>query len=115
VASDLEEMSLPSERFSVVICVKLFAAVAFSQIERRCAGGMLLFRDLHGCAARLWRAGRVIRITFLELGELRTAFPSLQHLFLSGVAGWEGNCEFDCAEGGLRFGVAVGLLPLLRR
>jgi len=37
----------------------------------------------------------------LELGELRTAFPSLRPFVLSGIAGWEGNCEFDRAESGL--------------
>jgi len=42
--ADLEDVSLPSETFSVVICVNYLQRSLFSQIERALApGGMLLF------------------------------------------------------------------------
>jgi len=79
--ADLEEVSLPSEIFSLVICVNYLQRSLFSQIERTLApGGMLLF-ETYTVAQLDFEGGPRNPNYLLELGELRTAFPSLQHLF----------------------------------
>src|SRR5205085_2863441 len=79
--ADLERVKLPPETFSLVICVNYLQRSLFSQIERTLApGGMLLFETY--TVAQLEFAGGPRNPNYLlELGELRTAFPSLQHLF----------------------------------
>jgi SAM-dependent methyltransferase len=79
--ADLEQVSLPSEVFSLVICVNYLQRSLFSQVERTLApGGMLLF-ETH-TVAQLDSAGGPRNPDYLlQLGELRTAFPSLRHLF----------------------------------
>jgi tellurite methyltransferase len=79
--ADLEEVSLPSETFSLVICVNYLQRSLFSQIERTMVpGGMLLF-ETHTVAQLDFAGGPRNPNYLLELGELRTAFPSLRHLF----------------------------------
>jgi len=79
--ADLEEVSLPSETFSLVICVNYLQRSLFSQIERTLApGGMLLF-ETYTVAQLDFEGGPRNPNYLLELGELRTAFPLLQHLF----------------------------------
>jgi len=79
--ADLEELSLPSEGFSLVICVNYLQRSLFSQIERTLApGGMLLF-ETYTVAQLDFEGGPRNPDYLLELGELRTAFPSLRHLF----------------------------------
>jgi len=79
--ADLEEVSLPSETFSLVICVNYLQRSLFSQMERTLAPrGMLLFETY--TVAQLDFAGGPRNPKYLlELGELRTAFPALRHLF----------------------------------
>jgi SAM-dependent methyltransferase len=79
--ADLEQVSLPSEVFSLVICVNYLQRSLFSQIERTLApGGMLLF-ETHTVAQLDFAGGPRNPDYLLQLGELRTAFPSLRHLF----------------------------------
>jgi SAM-dependent methyltransferase len=79
--ADLEEVSLPSEAFSLVICVNYLQRSLFSQIERTLLpGGMLLF-ETHTAAQLDFAGGPRNPNYLLELGELRTAFRSLRHLF----------------------------------
>jgi tellurite methyltransferase len=79
--ADLERVSLPSEVFSLVICVNYLQRSLFSQIERTLApGGMLLF-ETHTVAQLDFTGGPRNPDYLLQLGELRTAFPSLRHLF----------------------------------
>jgi hypothetical protein len=79
--ADLEQVSLPSEVFSLVICVNYLQRSLFSQVERTLApGGMLLF-ETHTVAQLDFAGGPRNPDYLLQLGELRTAFPSLRHLF----------------------------------
>jgi len=79
--ADLEEVSLPAKAFSLLICVNYLQRSLFSQIERTLApGGMLLF-ETHTVAQLDFAGGPRNPDYLLELGELRTAFPSLRHLF----------------------------------
>jgi SAM-dependent methyltransferase len=79
--ADLEEVILPSEAFSLVLCVNYLQRSLFSQIERTLApGGMLLFET--STVAQLDFVGGPRNPNYLlELGELRTAFPTLRNLF----------------------------------
>jgi tellurite methyltransferase len=78
--ADLEQVSLPSGVFSLVICVNYLQRSLFSQIERTLApGGMLLF-ETHTVAQLDFAGGPRNPDYLLQLGELRTAFPSLRHL-----------------------------------
>jgi len=79
--TDLEEVSLPSEAFSLVICVNYLQRSLFSQLEKTLTpGGMLLF-ETYTVAQLDFQGGPRNPNYLLELGELRTAFPSLRHLF----------------------------------
>jgi len=79
--ADLEEGSLPSEAFSLVLCVNYLQRSLFPQIENALApGGMLLFETY--TVAQLDFAGGPRNPNYLlESGELRTAFPGLHSLF----------------------------------
>jgi SAM-dependent methyltransferase len=79
--TDLEEVSLPSETFSLVVCVNYLQRSLFSQIERALVpGGMLLFETY--TVAQLDFAGGPRNPNYLlYLGELRTAFCGLRSLF----------------------------------
>jgi tellurite methyltransferase len=73
--ADLQEVSLPSETFSLVICVNYLQRSLFPQIERTLApGGMLLF-ETYTVAQLDFDDGPRNPNYLLELGELRTAFP----------------------------------------
>ena len=79
--ADLEEVNLPAEAFSLVICVNYLQRSLFSQIESTLTpGGMLLF-ETYTVAQLDFEGGPRNPNYLLEPGELRTAFPSLQHLF----------------------------------
>ncbi len=79
--ADLEEVSLPSEAFSLVLCVNYLQRSLFPQIENALVpGGMLLFETY--TVAQLEFAGGPRNTNYLlESGELRTAFPKLRSLF----------------------------------
>ncbi len=79
--ADLEEVSLPSEAFSLVLCVNYLQRSLFPQIENALVpGGMLLFETY--TVAQLEFAGGPRNTNYLlESGELRTAFPKLRNLF----------------------------------
>jgi SAM-dependent methyltransferase len=79
--TDLEEVSLPSESFSLVLCVNYLQRSLFSQIERTLVpGGMLLFETY--TVAQLDCAGGPRNPNYLlKSGELRTAFSALRTLF----------------------------------
>jgi tellurite methyltransferase len=79
--ADLEEVNLPSEAFSLVLCVNYLQRSLFPRIERTLApGGMLLFETY--TVAQLDFAGGLRNPNYLlQVGELRTVFPSLRHLF----------------------------------
>jgi tellurite methyltransferase len=79
--ADLEGVNLPSEAFSVVLCVNYLQRSLFSQIERTLApGGMLLF-ETYTVAQLDFADGPRNPEYLLQVGELRTAFPGLRHLF----------------------------------
>ena len=79
--ADLEEVSLPSQMFSVVLCVNYLQRSLFPQIERALIpGGMLLF-ETHTVAQLAFAGGPRNANYLLESGELRTAFPALRGLF----------------------------------
>ena len=79
--ADLEEVSLPLQAFSLILCVNYLQRSLFAQIERALApGGVLLFETY--TVAQLEFAGGPRNPKYLlESGELRTAFPALRNLF----------------------------------
>jgi len=79
--ADLEEVSMPSRAFSLVVCVNYLQRSLFAQIERTLVpGGVLLFETY--TVAQLEFAGGPRNPKYLlESGELRTAFPALRSLF----------------------------------
>jgi tellurite methyltransferase len=79
--ADLEKVNLPAEAFSLVVCVNYLQRSLFSQIESTLTpGGMLLF-ETYTVAQLDFEGGPRNPNYLLEPGELRTAFPSLRHLF----------------------------------
>ena len=79
--ANLEEVSLPAQAFSLVVCVNYLQRSLFAQIERALVpGGVLLFETC--TVAQLEFAGGPRNPKYLlESGELRTAFPALRSLF----------------------------------
>jgi tellurite methyltransferase len=79
--ADLEQVNLPREAFSLVLCVNYLQRSLFAQIERALVPeGMLLFETY--TVAQLDFAGGPHNPKYLlERGELRTAFPGLRNLF----------------------------------
>jgi SAM-dependent methyltransferase len=79
--ANLEEVSLPSKAFLLVVCVNYLQRSLFAQIERALApGGVLLFETY--TVAQLEFAGGPRNPKYLlGSGELRTAFPALRSLF----------------------------------
>jgi SAM-dependent methyltransferase len=79
--ANLEEANLPSQAFSLVVCVNYLQRSLFPQIERALIpGGVLLFETY--TVAQLEFAGGPRNAKYLlESGELRTAFPALRNLF----------------------------------
>jgi tellurite methyltransferase len=79
--ADLEEVSLPSQMFSAVLCVNYLQRSLFPQIERALVpGGVLLF-ETYTVAQLAFEGGPRNPNYLLESGELRTAFPALRGLF----------------------------------
>jgi tellurite methyltransferase len=81
VQTDLEQVSLPVNSFSLILCVNYLQRSLFPQIERALApGGMLLFETF--TRAQLEFAGGPRNPEYLlEPGELRLGFPALRLLF----------------------------------
>jgi SAM-dependent methyltransferase len=79
--ADLEELDLPAQAFSLVICVNYLQRSLFAQMERTLIpGGMLLVETF--TLVQLDFAGGPRNPNYLlERGELRTAFPGLRTLF----------------------------------
>jgi SAM-dependent methyltransferase len=98
--ADLEEVSLPSETFSLVICVNYLQRSLFSQIERTLApGGMLLFETY--TMAQLDFAGGLRNPNYLlQLGELRSAFPGLRGLFYRELRAGKGIASLIAQKAG---------------
>jgi len=79
--ADLEEVTLPSQAFSLVLCVNYLQRSLFAQIENALLpGGMLLF-ETYTVAQLDFQSGPRNPKYLLEVGELRTAFPKLRNLF----------------------------------
>jgi tellurite methyltransferase len=79
--ADLEEVKLPSQAFSLVVCVNYLQRSLFAQIERALApGGVLLF-ETFTIVQLEFAGGPRNRNYLLESGELRAAFPALRSLF----------------------------------
>jgi SAM-dependent methyltransferase len=79
--ADLEKVSLPSQAFSLVLCVNYLQRSLFPQIENALMpGGMLLF-ETYTVAQLDFEGGPRNPKYLLEVGELRTAFPRLRNLF----------------------------------
>ena len=79
--ADLEEVSLPSQMFSLIVCVNYLQRSLFTQIERALVpGGVLLF-ETYTVAPLAFAGGPRNPNYLLESGELRTAFPALRGLF----------------------------------
>jgi tellurite methyltransferase len=79
--ADLEEVSLPLQAFSLVVCVNYLQRSFFPQIERTLVpGGVLLF-ETYTVAQLEFPGGPRNPNYVLESGELRTAFPALRSLF----------------------------------
>ena len=79
--ADLEDVTLPSNSFPVILCIHYLQRSLFSQIERALTpGGTLLFETF--TRAQLEFAGGPKNPEYLlEPGELRSAFPSLRVIF----------------------------------
>jgi SAM-dependent methyltransferase len=79
--ANLEEVTLPSQAFSLVLCVNYLQRSLFGQIENALLpGGMLLF-ETYTVAQLDFEGGPRNPNYLLEVGELRTAFPKLRNLF----------------------------------
>jgi tellurite methyltransferase len=79
--ADLEEVNLPSQAFSLVVCVQYLQRSLFAQMERALVpGGVLLF-ETFTIAQLEFAGGPRNRNYLLESGELRAAFPGLRSLF----------------------------------
>jgi SAM-dependent methyltransferase len=79
--ADLEEVSLPAQAFSLVLCLNYLQRSLFPQIERALVpGGVLLF-ETYTKAQLDFPGGPRNTNYLLEPGELRTAFPALCGLF----------------------------------
>jgi tellurite methyltransferase len=79
--ANLEEVSLPLQAFSLVVCVNYLQRSLFVQIERALVpGGVLLFETYTVAQLELSGGPRNPKY-LLESGELRTAFPALRSLF----------------------------------
>jgi tellurite methyltransferase len=79
--ADLERVTLPSQAFSLVLCVNYLQRSLFPQIENALVpGGMLLF-ETYTVAQLAFVGGPRNPSYLLELAELRTAFPGLHSLF----------------------------------
>lgn len=79
--ADLEEINLPAQAFSLIICVNYLQRSLFAQIERALVpGGVLLF-ETYTVAQLEFLGGPRNRNYLLETGELRAAFPALRTLF----------------------------------
>jgi tellurite methyltransferase len=81
IHADLEHAILGVNSFSLILCVQYLQRSLFGQMERALApGGMLLF-ETYTRAQLEFSGGPRNPDHLLELGELRTAFPSLRSLF----------------------------------
>lgn len=81
VHADLEQSTLPANSFALILCVHYLQRSLFVQIERALIpGGMVLFETF--TRAQLEFPGGPKNPEYLlDVGELRSAFPSLRLLF----------------------------------
>ena len=79
--ADLEAVSLPSEAFSLVLCVNYLQRSLFPQIENTLVPGGILLFETYTVAQLDFEGGPRNPNYLLEVGELRTAFPKLRNLF----------------------------------
>ena len=81
VQADLETVTLPANRYSVVLCVRYLQRSLFPQICRALRpGGMLLF-ETYTKAQLDFSGGPRDPAHLLDSGELRRAFPELEVVF----------------------------------
>ncbi len=81
IRADLECATLPAASFALILCVQYLQRSLFGEIAGALApGGMLLF-ETYTRAQLEFPGGPKNPDHLLELGELRTAFPSLRLLF----------------------------------
>jgi SAM-dependent methyltransferase len=81
VQGDLEQLRLPDDCYSLILCVHYLQRSLFSQIERALApGGMLLFETFTRAQLE-FEDGPKNPEFLLECGELRVAFAGLRLLF----------------------------------
>jgi SAM-dependent methyltransferase len=79
--ANLEELILPHNSFSVILCFHYLQRSLFSQIVRALRPGGLLMFETYTRAQLNYSGGPRNAAHLLELGELRTAFPGLHVLF----------------------------------
>ena len=79
--ADLEQVLLPTNAFSLILCVNYLQRSLFPQIENALVrGGVLLF-ETYTQAQLEFVGGPKNPAYLLECGALRTAFPTLRALF----------------------------------
>jgi tellurite methyltransferase len=79
--ADLEEVTLPANRYSLILCVRYLQRSLFPQISRALRpGGMLLF-ETYTKAQLDFSGGPRDPAHLLNPGELRRAFPELEVVF----------------------------------
>jgi tellurite methyltransferase len=79
--ADLEEIDLPAQAFSLVICVNYLQRSLFRQMERALIPGGVLLVETYTVAQLDFAGGPRNPNYLLARGELRTAFPGLRSLF----------------------------------
>ncbi len=81
IEANLEEIRLPANAFSLILCLQYLQRSLFPQISRALQpGGMVLFETFTRAQLN-YSAGPRNAAYLLEPGELRAAFPDLNVLF----------------------------------
>ena len=81
IQANLDELILPHNLFSVILCFHYLQRSLFPQIVRALRPGGLLLFETYTRAQLNYSGGPRNPAHLLELGELRTAFPGLHVLF----------------------------------
>jgi SAM-dependent methyltransferase len=98
--ADLEDVDLPAEMFSLVICAHYLQRSLFAKIERTLVpGGVLLF-ETYTVAQLDFDGGPRNAKYLLEHGELRTAFPGLRSLFYRELRAGKGIASLIARKAG---------------
>jgi tellurite methyltransferase len=81
VEADLEMAVLPADSFALILCVQYLQRSLFGQVERALVPGGILLFETFTRAQSDFPGGPRNSEHLLEVGELRSAFPSLRLLF----------------------------------